>query len=95
MSRKRNTALKTILKMMLQAPLKCEVCGKGFKRHSNLSEHRKIHEPVKAERPPRELFCHCGLMFSTTREGKRKCLEKCKFRQFLLKTYGTAEIGQL
>jgi hypothetical protein len=67
--------------MMLQAPLKCEVCGKGFKRHSNLSEHRKIHEPVKVERPPRELFCHCGLMFSTTREGKRK---KCAtFRQFL------------
>jgi hypothetical protein len=57
--------------MILQAPLKCEVCGKGFKRHSNLSEHRKIHEPVKAERPPRELFCHCGLMFSTTREEKR------------------------
>jgi hypothetical protein len=79
--------------MMLQAPLKCEVCGKGFKRHSNLSEHRKIHEPVKPERPPRELFCHCGLMFSTTREGKQKCPKNVNFANFCSKH--TSEIGQL
>ena len=35
---------------------------------SNLSEHRKVHEPVKVERVARELFCHCGLMFATQRE---------------------------
>jgi uncharacterized C2H2 Zn-finger protein len=53
-----------------ETPLKCEECGKSFKRHSNLSEHRKVHARARTEqqRPPRELFCQCGLMFGTQRE---------------------------
>ena len=33
-----------------------------------MSEHKRIHDANRPVKPPKELFCHCGKMFTTKRE---------------------------